>query len=199
MIWSQLFVVNWTIWNKLQWTLNRNVIFVEGNEFANIGWKMAAILFRVPCVHGYEIPVWYVWQEQLQWMAEIRLSIATKRHIIILWIVSGKTITTTQMTAHISRDWNLIAKYLGHNNTRIAFKYQGYKLPTWPPTKHIWINAKVKYDMQECITSASELEHPCILKRYQNIALCGHRSLISYSLRAYFFRTWRYWVMPCYK
>ena len=44
-------IVNWTLGNKLQWNLNRNLnIFIEENAFENV-WKMAAILSRPQCVN----------------------------------------------------------------------------------------------------------------------------------------------------
>ena len=41
---------NWTS-DKHQWNLNRNItIFIQDNQFENVVWKMAAILFRHQCV-----------------------------------------------------------------------------------------------------------------------------------------------------
>ena len=44
--------VNWTLGNKLQWNLNRNLtIFIQENAFENVVWKMVAILSRPQCVN----------------------------------------------------------------------------------------------------------------------------------------------------
>ena len=44
-------IVNWTIRNKRQWKLNKNLfIFVQENGFENV-WKMAAILSGPQCVN----------------------------------------------------------------------------------------------------------------------------------------------------
>ena len=41
------FIVNWTIWNKLQWNFNQNTkIFITEKSFENIVCKMATILSR---------------------------------------------------------------------------------------------------------------------------------------------------------
>ena len=45
-------IVNWTLGNKLQWNLNRNLyIFIQENPLENVVWKMAAILSRPQCVN----------------------------------------------------------------------------------------------------------------------------------------------------
>ena len=47
-------IVNWTLGNKLQWNLNRNLnIFIKENAFENVVWKMAAILSRPQCANIY--------------------------------------------------------------------------------------------------------------------------------------------------
>ena len=44
-------IVNWTLGNKFQWNINRNLyIFIQENAFKNVVWKMAVILFRPQCV-----------------------------------------------------------------------------------------------------------------------------------------------------
>ena len=44
-------IVDWTLWNKLQWNLNQNIyIFIKENASENAVWKMAAILSRSQCV-----------------------------------------------------------------------------------------------------------------------------------------------------
>ena len=44
-------IVNWTPRNKLQWNINQNsYIFIQENPFANVIWKMAAILSQPQCV-----------------------------------------------------------------------------------------------------------------------------------------------------
>ena len=49
-------IVNWTLGNKLQWNLNRNLfIFIQENAFENVVWKMAAILSGPQCVKGDDI------------------------------------------------------------------------------------------------------------------------------------------------
>ena len=46
-------IVNWTIGNKLQWNLNRNLyIVIQENAFEIVVWKMAAILSRPQCVNS---------------------------------------------------------------------------------------------------------------------------------------------------
>ena len=43
---------NWTLGNKNQWNLNRNLyIFIQENAFENVVWKMAAILSLPQCVN----------------------------------------------------------------------------------------------------------------------------------------------------
>ena len=43
--------VNWTIQNKFQWNLYHNkTIFIQENQFENVGGKMTAILSRLQCV-----------------------------------------------------------------------------------------------------------------------------------------------------
>ena len=45
-------IVNWTLGNKFQWNLNRNLYtFIQENVFENV-WKMAAILSWPQCVKG---------------------------------------------------------------------------------------------------------------------------------------------------
>ena len=45
-------IVNWTLWNKLQWNFNQNsCIFIQENAFENVVWKMAAILCQPQCVN----------------------------------------------------------------------------------------------------------------------------------------------------
>ena len=40
-------IVNWTLGNKLQWNLNRiSYIFIQENAYADVVWKMTAILSR---------------------------------------------------------------------------------------------------------------------------------------------------------
>ena len=47
-------ILNWTLGNKLQWNLNRNLnIFIQENAFENVVWKMATILSRPQCVNFY--------------------------------------------------------------------------------------------------------------------------------------------------
>ena len=47
-------IVNWTLWNKLQWNLNRNIyILVKENAFENVVWRMATILSLPQCVETY--------------------------------------------------------------------------------------------------------------------------------------------------
>ena len=49
-------IVNWTLGNKLNWNLNRNVyVFIQENAFENVVWKMAAILSRPQCVKMKEL------------------------------------------------------------------------------------------------------------------------------------------------
>ena len=44
-------IVNWTLSNKFQWKLNRNLcIFIHEITSENVVWKMAAILSRSRCV-----------------------------------------------------------------------------------------------------------------------------------------------------
>ena len=44
-------IVHWTPRNKLQWNVNRNsYIFIQENPFANVVWKMVAMLSRPQCV-----------------------------------------------------------------------------------------------------------------------------------------------------
>ena len=44
-------IVNWTLGNKLQWNLNRDLyIFIQENAFENVVRKLAAILSRPQCV-----------------------------------------------------------------------------------------------------------------------------------------------------
>ena len=44
-------VVNWTLWNKLQWNFNRNSnIFIQENAFESVVCKIAGILSRPQCV-----------------------------------------------------------------------------------------------------------------------------------------------------
>ena len=50
-IWINAGVINWTLVNKLQWNINRNLyIFIQENTSENVIWKMAAILSRPQCV-----------------------------------------------------------------------------------------------------------------------------------------------------
>ena len=43
-------IVNWTLWNKLQWNFDQNsCIFIQENALEN-GWKMLAILTQHQCV-----------------------------------------------------------------------------------------------------------------------------------------------------
>ena len=45
---------NSTLGNKLQWNINWNsYVFIEENEFENVVWKFAAILFQLQCVKIY--------------------------------------------------------------------------------------------------------------------------------------------------
>ena len=45
-------VVNWTIWNKIQWNLNRNsYIFNKEDAFENVVRKLATISSRPQCVN----------------------------------------------------------------------------------------------------------------------------------------------------
>ena len=54
-------IVNWTLRNKLQWNLNWNShIFIQGNVFENIIWKMAAILSQPQSVK--QVQLWLDWQ-----------------------------------------------------------------------------------------------------------------------------------------
>ena len=52
-IWTNAGIfVNWTLMNKLQWNFNQNsCIFIHGNAFKNVVWKMAAILSWPQCVN----------------------------------------------------------------------------------------------------------------------------------------------------
>ena len=51
-------IVNWTLGNKLQWNINRNLyIFIKENAFEIVVWKMVAILSRPQCVN--EKPHWF--------------------------------------------------------------------------------------------------------------------------------------------
>ena len=44
-------IVNWSLWNELQWNFNWNWnIFIQGNAFGNVVCKMAAILSQPQCV-----------------------------------------------------------------------------------------------------------------------------------------------------
>ena len=44
-------IVNWTLWNKLQWNFNQNTkLFIPENASENIDCEMAAILSRPQCV-----------------------------------------------------------------------------------------------------------------------------------------------------
>ena len=46
-------IVNWTLGNKLQWNLNRNLnVFIQENVFEIVVWKMAAILSRPQWVNS---------------------------------------------------------------------------------------------------------------------------------------------------
>ena len=46
-------VVNWTLWNKFQWNLYRNLyVFIQENAFENFVWKLVDILSRPQCVNG---------------------------------------------------------------------------------------------------------------------------------------------------
>ena len=66
-------IVNWTLGNKFQWNLNRNLnIFIQENAFENVVWKMAAMLSRPQCVNGFlrgESPVDRYWDPRTkgQW------------------------------------------------------------------------------------------------------------------------------------
>ena len=44
-------IVNWTLWNKVQWNFNQNTkLFIHENAFENIVRKLAAIVFWLQCV-----------------------------------------------------------------------------------------------------------------------------------------------------
>ena len=44
-------IVNWTLWNKLQWNLHRNSnIYIQRNPFESVVCQTAAILSRPQCV-----------------------------------------------------------------------------------------------------------------------------------------------------
>ena len=44
-------IVNWTLWNKFQWNLNRNMlIFIQDNAFENVFCWVEAILLRLQYV-----------------------------------------------------------------------------------------------------------------------------------------------------
>ena len=46
------YIVNWTVWNKLQWNINGNsYIFVEENPVESVVCEMAAILSLPQCVN----------------------------------------------------------------------------------------------------------------------------------------------------
>ena len=46
-----LFIVNWTLRNKLQWNFNQNsYFFIQGNAFQNIVFETVAILSQSQCV-----------------------------------------------------------------------------------------------------------------------------------------------------
>ena len=53
-------IVNWTLWNKDPWNLNRKSnIFIQENAFQNVVWKMAAILSRPQCVNATRASIWW--------------------------------------------------------------------------------------------------------------------------------------------
>ena len=54
-------IVNWTLWNKLQWNLNQNeYIFFQANAFRNVVWKMAAILSQLQSVNWLKADWWHM-------------------------------------------------------------------------------------------------------------------------------------------
>ena len=78
-------IVNWTPRNKLQWNVNRNsYIFIQGNPFENVVWKMAAILSRPQCVnvqHSILFILPLLWKPQV---ADVHYG---TRHLV--WQVRG--------------------------------------------------------------------------------------------------------------
>ena len=52
-------IVNWTLRNKPQWNLNRNLyIFIQTNASGNVVWEMAAIFDRPQCVKKFTLPIY---------------------------------------------------------------------------------------------------------------------------------------------
>ena len=112
---------NCTLGNKLQWNLNRNVyIFIQENAFANVVWKMAAILSRPQCVnfqHRHVLP-------KSHWTKQNGVS-NNSRH---LRIMSAKwSIMTTKWT-HFPRYWPFFA---GHSPVNSPHKDPGALMFSW--------------------------------------------------------------------
>ena len=65
-------IVNWTLGNKLQWNLNRNLnIFIQKNAIENVVWKMAAILPGPQCVNKQSFSRPHPWRPLNQWLCYI--------------------------------------------------------------------------------------------------------------------------------
>ena len=69
-------IVDYTLWNKLQWNLNRNLnISIQENAFENVVWKMAAILSRPQCVNFQCVLGWRVWEGGISCISALRFQV----------------------------------------------------------------------------------------------------------------------------
>ena len=98
-------IVNWTLRNKLQWNSNQNtILFIHANEFENVVYEMAAILFRRRWVDslGPSDTIWH-WRS---WSTLVQLMACC----------------LTAPSHYLNQCWLIISKVLWHSSEDIIMR-----------------------------------------------------------------------------